>query len=107
MRMVIAYLFVACAVGIAAFEPQSDLPVLPEVSFEDFIFVAKADRDDACRFARSEPPQHLGGFDLEFDHPLDFSSVSEHTFFLGLVSQSSRIQTIRIIEILTRKRSLI
>ena len=62
-----------------------DLHVHTTYSFDAYIFGTRATPDDAYRFARGEALRHPAGFDMQLETPLDFYSVTDHAFFLGVI----------------------
>ncbi len=62
-----------------------DLHVHTKYSFDAYIFGTRATPDDAYRFARGEPLTHPAGFVMQLKEPLDFYSVTDHGFFLGVL----------------------
>lgn len=85
----------ACALttlGVGAAEPEQknayfgDLHVHTRYSFDAFLFGTKTSPDDAYRFAKGQAIPHSAGFELQLDRPLDFYSVTDHAFYLGMWS---------------------
>ncbi len=62
-----------------------DLHVHTTYSFDAYIFGTRATPDDAYRFAKGGVLQHPAGFNMQLDEPLDFYSVTDHAFFLGVM----------------------
>ena len=61
-----------------------DLHVHTLYSFDAFIYGARADPDDAYRYARGETLRHPAGFDMTLTEPLDFQAVTDHAEYLGM-----------------------
>lgn len=62
-----------------------DLHVHTRYSFDAYIFGTRATPDDAYRFAKGEALTHPAGFTMQLAEPLDFYSVTDHAFFLGVL----------------------
>ncbi len=62
-----------------------DLHVHTNYSFDAYVFGTRATPDDAYRFARGEALEHPAGFTMQLREPLDFYSVTDHAFFLGVL----------------------
>ncbi|HCY05449.1 MAG TPA: hypothetical protein DHU16_08330, partial [Gammaproteobacteria bacterium] len=63
-----------------------DLHVHTTYSMDAFQFGTLATPDDAYRYAQGAAIKHPAGFDVQLDRPLDFYAVTDHGFFLGVVS---------------------
>ena len=63
-----------------------DTHIHTKYSFDAYIFGTTATPDDAYRFAQGETIQHPLGFDMKINEPLDFYAVTDHAFFLGMIS---------------------
>src|SRR5262245_36471657 len=64
-----------------------DLHVHTRFSSDAFIFNTRATPDDAYSYAKGEPIQHAGGFEVQLTgDPLDFLAVTDHGEYLGVFS---------------------
>ena len=63
-----------------------DTHIHTKYSFDAYIFGTTATPDDAYRFAQGDTIQHPLGFDMKIKEPLDFYAVTDHAFFLGMIS---------------------
>ena len=61
-----------------------DLHVHTLYSFDAFIYGARANPDDAYRFAKGEALMHPAGFEMRLNEPLDFQAVADHAEYLGM-----------------------
>jgi hypothetical protein len=62
-----------------------DLHVHTGLSFDAYVFGARANPDDAYRYAKGEVIKHPAGFDMQLEHPLDFEAVTDHSEYLGML----------------------
>jgi hypothetical protein len=64
-----------------------DLHVHTRFSSDAFIFNTRATPDDAYSYAKGNPIQHAGGFEVQLSgEPLDFLAVTDHGEYLGVFS---------------------
>ena len=63
-----------------------DLHIHTGFSYDAFLFGARANPDDAYRYAKGEPLTHPGGYPMRLrGAPLDFLSVTDHAFYMGVL----------------------
>jgi len=64
-----------------------DLHIHTGFSYDAFLFGARANPDDAYRYAKGEALTHPGGYPIRLrGAPLDFLSVTDHAFYMGVLS---------------------
>ena len=63
-----------------------DLHVHTKHSFDAYIFGVTATPNDAYRYAKGEGIMHPMGYEMKLQEPLDFYSVTDHGFFMGMMS---------------------
>ena len=63
-----------------------DLHVHTRFSMDAYLFGTRATPDDAYRFAKGEPLAHATGFTMQMKKPLDFQAVTDHAFYLGVLT---------------------
>ena len=84
-------------------DTQSEIPANPNkdvyfgdthihtvLSFDAFLFGTRRTPDDAYEFAKGKSIEHVRGFPMQLDQPLDFLAVSDHAFFLGMMRELSK-----------------
>ena len=64
-----------------------DLHVHTMFSYDAFIFGTTATPDDAYNFAKGGVVTHPGGFDMQLQVPLDFYAVTDHAYYMGILSE--------------------
>ncbi|MDA8857715.1 DUF3604 domain-containing protein, partial [Gammaproteobacteria bacterium] len=62
-----------------------DLHVHTKYSFDAYVFGVTATPDDAYRYAKGEGISHPLGYEMKLREPLDFYSVTDHGFFMGMI----------------------
>ena len=62
-----------------------DLHVHTKYSFDAYVFGVTASPDDAYRYAKGEGIKHPLGYEMKLREPLDFYSVTDHGFFMGMI----------------------
>ncbi len=60
-----------------------DLHVHTRYSMDAYIFDVRASPDDAYRFAKGEPLDHVSGHRMQLQTPFDFQAVTDHGILLG------------------------
>ena len=63
-----------------------DLHVHTKHSFDAYIFGVTATPNDAYRYAKGEGIMHPMGYEMKLQEPLDFYSVTDHGFFMGMMN---------------------
>ena len=67
-----------------------DLHVHTKLSFDAYIFNVRASPDDAYRYARGEPLDHAGGYQVRLSGaPLDFVAVTDHSEYIGAIERAN------------------
>ena len=66
-----------------------DLHVHTRFSFDAFLSGTRATPDDAYRYALGEALPHAAGFEIQLDRPLDFTAVTDHANYLGMLDAMS------------------
>ena len=54
-------------------------------SFDAYVFGVTASPDDAYRYAKGEAIMHPLGYEMKLREPLDFYSVTDHGFYMGMI----------------------
>ena len=62
-----------------------DLHVHTKYSFDAYVFGVTASPDDAYRYAKGEGIDHPLGYEMKLREPLDFYSVTDHGFYMGMI----------------------
>ena len=62
-----------------------DLHVHTKYSFDAYVFGVTASPDDAYRYAKGEGIEHPLGYEMKLKEPLDFYSVTDHGFYMGMI----------------------
>ena len=62
-----------------------DLHVHTKYSFDAYVFGVTASPDDAYRYAKGEGIKHPLGYEMKLREPLDFYSVTDHGFYMGMM----------------------
>jgi len=62
-----------------------DLHVHTKYSFDAYVFGVTASPDDAYRYAKGEAIMHPLGYEMKLREPLDFYSVTDHGFYMGMI----------------------
>ena len=62
-----------------------DLHVHTKYSFDAYVFGVTASPDDAYRYAKGEGIKHPLGYEMKLREPLDFYSVTDHGFYMGMI----------------------
>ena len=62
-----------------------DLHVHTKYSFDAYVFGVTASPDDAYRYAKGEGIKHPLGYEMKLKEPLDFYSVTDHGFYMGMI----------------------
>ena len=65
--------------------PPFDLHVHTKYSFDAYVFGVTASPDDAYRYAKGEGIKHPLGYEMKLREPLDFYSVTDHGFYMGMI----------------------
>jgi hypothetical protein len=63
-----------------------DLHIHTRLSTDAYTFGTRATPDDAYRFAKGESITHPAGYEIALKAPLDFSAVTDHGEYLGMLS---------------------
>ena len=66
-----------------------DLHVHTKHSFDAYVFGVTASPDDAYRYAKGEGILHPLGYEMKLREPLDFYSVTDHGFYMGMIQAFS------------------
>ena len=72
-----------------------DLHVHTKHSFDAYIFGVTATPNDAYRYAKGDGIMHPMGYEMKLQEPLDFYSVTDHGFFMGMLNAWSDTTTDR------------
>ena len=70
-----------------------DLHVHTKYSFDAYVFGITATPDDAYRYAKGEGIKHPLGYEMKLREPLDFYSVTDHGFYMGMIQAFSDTTT--------------
>ena len=70
-----------------------DLHVHTKHSFDAYIFGVTATPNDAYRYAKGDGITHPMGYEMKLQEPLDFYSVTDHGFFMGMLNAWSDTTT--------------
>ncbi len=62
-----------------------DLHVHTKYSFDAYVFGVTASPSDAYRYAKGEGIKHPMGYEMKLREPLDFYSVTDHGFYMGMI----------------------
>ena len=62
-----------------------DLHVHTKYSFDAYVFGITATPDDAYKYAKGEGIKHPLGYEMKLREPLDFYSVTDHGFYMGMI----------------------
>ena len=62
-----------------------DLHVHTKYSFDAYVFGVTASPDDAYKYAKGEGIKHPLGYEMKLREPLDFYSVTDHGFYMGMI----------------------
>ena len=62
-----------------------DLHVHTKYSFDAYVFGVTASPDDAYKYAKGEGIMHPLGYEMKLREPLDFYSVTDHGFYMGMI----------------------
>ena len=62
-----------------------DLHVHTKYSFDAYVFGVTASPDDAYKYAKGEAIYHPLGYEMKLREPLDFYSVTDHGFYMGMI----------------------
>ena len=62
-----------------------DLHVHTKYSFDAYVFGVTASPDDAYRYAKGEAIMHPLGYEMKLREPLDFYSVTDLGFYMGMI----------------------
>lgn len=63
-----------------------DLHVHTKHSFDAYVFGVTASPSDAYRYAKGEGIKHPMGYEMKLREPLDFYSVTDHGFYMGMIN---------------------
>jgi len=62
-----------------------DVHVHTKYSFDAYVFGVTASPDDAYKYAKGQGISHPLGFEMKLREPLDFYSVTDHGFYMGMI----------------------
>ena len=62
-----------------------DLHVHTKYSFDAYVFGVTASPHDAYKYAKGEGIKHPLGYEMKLREPLDFYSVTDHGFYMGII----------------------
>ncbi len=62
-----------------------DTHVHTKYSFDAYVFGITASPDDAYNYAKGEGIKHPLGYEMKLREPLDFYSVTDHGFYMGMI----------------------
>jgi hypothetical protein len=62
-----------------------DVHVHTKYSFDAYVFGVTASPDDAYNYAKGKGIQHPLGYEMKLQEPLDFYSVTDHGFYMGMI----------------------